>query len=142
MKTVPKSRDRGIYVIEGVLARDPQRHDMRCLLAKVAMEIRRWDLAREHLNILQTAGQREAEVAHLFGLWYEGQEQFTDAEGAYAKAVDKDAHSLDSYVRRAIVLRGRLGQPIEADKVIYQLWASKPAQRKAPLYPHHSPPAS
>ncbi|MFL5244733.1 MAG: tetratricopeptide repeat protein [Gemmataceae bacterium] len=133
MRTVPKSRDRAIYVIEGVLARDPQRHDMRCQLAKVAMEMRRWDLAREHLNILQTSGQREAEVAHLFGLWYEGQEQFTDAEGAYAKAVDKDAHSLDSYVRRAYVLRSRLGQPLEADKAIDELVANNGDNFKAHL---------
>src|ERR1700730_13164205 len=58
MKTVPKSRERAIYVLEGVLARDPQRHDMRCLLARVALEAGRWDVAREHLNILQMSGQR------------------------------------------------------------------------------------
>ncbi|HEV3238009.1 MAG TPA: tetratricopeptide repeat protein, partial [Gemmataceae bacterium] len=133
MKSVPKSRDRAIYVLEGVLARDPERHDMRCLLARVAMEARRWDLAREHLDILQTSGQRESEVSYLFGQWFESQEQFADAEGAYAKAIDKDPHAIDSYVRQAYVLRGWLSKPLEADAVIDRLVSSNGDNFKAHL---------
>jgi tetratricopeptide (TPR) repeat protein len=121
LATTAKARARAVFVLESVLARAPDRNDMRLLLARLAMDLGRWELAHEHLLVLQKAGVAEEEVARLEGRYHEVHEQFAEAEASYARANAKAPQVLANYVRRAYLLRAKLKEAAKADQVMDQL---------------------
>jgi tetratricopeptide (TPR) repeat protein len=121
---IPNARERAIYNLETVLARDPDRVDLRCLLTRLAIDVHRWDLARQHLEILEKCEVPDGERERLKARYEEGQEHFAEAEKLYAKHVELAPGQIDSYARRAFLLRGRLQAPARADEVMNQLVAA------------------
>src|SRR5262245_58299293 len=75
------------FVIDQVLAWDPQRHELRQALCRLALRFRQLDLAKEHLDYLRTKLPDSGEVACLMGQWNELQLQ---ARGPALPKKDQD----------------------------------------------------
>jgi tetratricopeptide (TPR) repeat protein len=119
----PRARDRAVLVLEQVITRQPDRHDLRRLVVRLAMDLRppRLELAREHLDALRQALPADGEVARLLGAYYEMVKDDAQAMDWYRKAVRYAPTQIDSYVRLAGLLRGQLKQAAQADKVMDDL---------------------
>src|SRR5260370_30529404 len=65
--TTPQRRARARFVIEQVLAKDPQRHALRERLCQSLIAGRSFEPAKEHLNYLQKNQPSSAEAAYLLG---------------------------------------------------------------------------
>jgi tetratricopeptide (TPR) repeat protein len=135
----PRGRQRALFVLEQVLSRDPARHDLRRLLVPVAMELRRYDLVGEHLAKLREAAPNDAEVEYLAGQWHEAQNEYTEAQTCYRRAIQRNPQGVDSYVRLAELLR-RQPDPArqeenarEAERVLDELVAKNPQSYQAYL---------
>jgi tetratricopeptide (TPR) repeat protein len=98
-------KQRALFVLEQVLARDPERHETRLLLVRLALDMRRHELVEGHLQVLQQALPENGEVERLTGRWHEAREQYQEAIDWYRRAVGHDAEHIDSYVRLAHLLR-------------------------------------
>src|ERR1700730_2611168 len=81
-----KNHQRALFALEQVLAREPARNDLRPLVVKLALELKRWKVAEEHLQILRKAAPEDGKVAALMAQWHEAQHQLADAETWYGKA--------------------------------------------------------
>jgi tetratricopeptide (TPR) repeat protein len=118
-----KSRERALFVLEQVVAQAPEKQDLRRLLVRVAMELRRFDLAQEHLAKLNEAAPAEGATELLLGQCHEGQEHYAEAALWYARAIEHAPQQRDSYVRLAALLR----RPDHAQ------WPTKDKEAKAVL---------
>jgi tetratricopeptide (TPR) repeat protein len=113
-----KDREKALFVLEQVLARDPDRHDLRRPLARLAIELGQFDLAREHLRVLEGALPRSGQVQDLLGQWHEAQGRHARAEACYRKAVALSPHRPAYRVRLALLLRQKLHRLDEAARVM------------------------
>jgi tetratricopeptide (TPR) repeat protein len=100
-----RTRQQALFVLEQVVARDPERQDMRRLLARVAMDLDRPEVALEHLNHLHAALPEDGGVDALLGQCHEVQEHYADAAVCYWQAMKHEPTQRDSYVRLATLLR-------------------------------------
>jgi tetratricopeptide (TPR) repeat protein len=110
----PRQRERAAFVLEQVLLREPDRHDSRRLLVRVALQLGRPDLANEHLLVLEKSLPDDGEVLALRGQWYEARndERTRDADLAkaaafYYRAITRAPQDIDSHVRLAYLLARR-----------------------------------
>jgi predicted Zn-dependent protease len=103
--TTPQRRARARFVIEQVLAKDPQRHALRERLCQNLIATRSFESAKEHLTYLQKNQPASVEVSYLLGLWHEAQNQPTQAGDAYRLAIKADAAKVDAYVRLVAILK-------------------------------------
>lgn len=135
----PRAREQALFVCDQVLLRDDSRHDVRRLSAKLAMDLRRLDRAREHLDALAKAAPEDGEVTLLFGRWHEASDQVAEAAAAYRKAIQQAPQQLDAYVRLAALLRKQAGPATpderrkEADAVMSQAVTANPQAFRAYL---------
>lgn len=109
------SRTRALFVLEQVLAKKPDRRDLRLQLVRLAMDLQRLDLAREHLTILTQAGA-DGEAEFLWGQLAESEKQWEKSRDWYQKAVEHSPQQIDAYVRLANVLRRHLTSDKNAEK--------------------------
>src|SRR5262245_65522506 len=81
-----RAREAALFVLEPVIAREPDRHDLRRLVVRLAMEPPRLRLkqAREHLDVLHKAFPEDGEIAHLLGVCHEADKE--DARAAQKAA--------------------------------------------------------
>src|SRR5262249_43238437 len=134
-----RSREQALLLLDQVLLREPDRHDSRRMLVRLALGLKRYDLALEHLHALQKTQPDNGEVEHLFGQWYETQGKYAEAAAWYRRAIEHIPQEIDNYVRLAGLLRRRLDpkQPelnaVEADKVMDRLVGANPKAFRAYL---------
>jgi tetratricopeptide (TPR) repeat protein len=131
-----KSCQRALFALEHVVSQDPQRHELRKPLARVAIELGRLDLARSHLDVLAKALPGDGEVQFLCGQWHEAQAarkdtraarvEFTRARKCYEQAITRSPKKITYYVRLASLFRHRLDDPKQAVEVLNR------ARRQAP----------
>src|SRR5262249_37415704 len=50
-----RARESALFVLEQVVARAPDRHDLRRPLVRIAVELAQYDLAQDHLDVLEKA---------------------------------------------------------------------------------------
>lgn len=129
--TTARSRGRARFVLEQVLARDPQRHSLRQLLCRLMLDGQMWDQAREHLAHLEKSLPDSGSVALLLGEWQEGRDQPTLAVAHYRRAAQLAPEQGEGYVRLANLLRRLDRKKGGAAKEIESLVAT--ALIKAPL---------
>ena len=98
-------RQQALFVLEQVLARDPDRHASRCLLVRLALDMQRSEIVEGHLKVLQESLPEHTEVERLSGRWFEARGQHLDAADWYRQAVSHDPKQVDTYVRLANLLR-------------------------------------
>lgn len=134
-----RARERALFVLEQVLIAEPDHHDLRLSLARIALELRRQELAGEHLTFLKERTPQDPELQKLFGEWYEARSDFAAAAAAYRTVVQQAPQDVDAPVRLAYLLRRRLNQgdgseqAKEADAAIDQFVARNPDSSKALL---------
>jgi tetratricopeptide (TPR) repeat protein len=83
----PRARNQARFVLEQVLARDAERHDLRKLLVRLLLDSRQPDAAKEHLDALRKALPRESAVMVLQGEAEQQQGRLESAATWYRKAV-------------------------------------------------------
>ena len=98
-------RSRARFVIEQVLAKDPQRHVLRQRLCQILIVGRQMDPAKEHLTYLEKNQPRSSDVAYLMGQWHEAQSQSAPALDAYRRATKAETPKLEAYVRLVHLLK-------------------------------------
>ncbi|MEA3078985.1 MAG: hypothetical protein QOF05_393, partial [Sphingomonadales bacterium] len=115
--TGPGSRRRAKFVINQVLAWDPQRHELRQALCRIALAGQEFDLAKEHLDFLESKLPDSGDVAFLGGQLRERQllaRVVSDVEKGklnreiqkqYEKAIDADPRKAEAYVRLVALLK-------------------------------------
>jgi tetratricopeptide (TPR) repeat protein len=118
LTSTPQVRETALFVLEQVVARDPDRHDLRRPLVRLAIELRQFDLARSHLRILEDHVPQSAEVAFLRGRCYEEQTQNAPAEACYRRAVALAPRRIEYLVHLAALLGNHLHRLSEAEKII------------------------
>lgn len=108
--TSPRARERALFVLEQVLLREPERHESRRLLIRIAFQLGRLDTAGTHLEALEKELPNDGEVLRLRGQWHEARNNERDqdlvkAVASYQKAIKIVPGEIDSYVRLAYLLR-------------------------------------
>ena len=68
MATTPQRRARARFVIEQVLAKDPDRHTLRQRLCQLMIAGRAFEIAKEHLTYLEKHQPGSAETPYLIGV--------------------------------------------------------------------------
>jgi tetratricopeptide (TPR) repeat protein len=125
----PRAREQALFVLEQVVTREPDRHDLRRILARIATELRQFDLARTHLDVLEKHYPQDAEVQFLWGQWHEAKApgegrdkdlraRYEAAAKCYAAAVKLAPRQPKYAVRLADVLFVRLDRSKEAQEVV------------------------
>jgi tetratricopeptide (TPR) repeat protein len=117
----PAARDRALEMFGGVLRRQPGRDDVRRRLVRVALDLGRYGDAEAQLAALRKAAPDDGELDYAEGRCREARRELSRAAESYARAVERDPHQTDAYVRRARLLRQRLNRPGEADRVMDRL---------------------
>jgi tetratricopeptide (TPR) repeat protein len=105
LATTPQRRARARFVIEQVLAKDPQRHALRERLCQILIAGRFFDPAKEHLHYLDKNQPSSAQVPYLVGAWHEAQTQPDRAVEAYRRAIKADASMVPAYLRLVDILK-------------------------------------
>ncbi|HZZ77734.1 MAG TPA: tetratricopeptide repeat protein, partial [Gemmataceae bacterium] len=115
----PQRRARARFVIEQVLAKDPERHVLRQRLCEMMIAGRLFDVAKEHLTYLEANQSQSAETAYLVACWHEAQNQPAPAIDALRRAMKLDAGKVDAYVKLVTLLqRDDFGkQPRHTDEI-------------------------
>jgi predicted Zn-dependent protease len=129
----PPERFRALQVLEKVLARGPEREDLRLRLARLALDLGRYPDAAEHVKILLTYGARKGEIYHLLGRCQEARGKYAQAVASYGLAIQYAPEQFDSYARRAALLMYRLGRPAEVGRMADDLLAANPKSFRAYL---------
>jgi tetratricopeptide (TPR) repeat protein len=139
----PKVLNTAFEKLELAVGQDPGRKDLRRHLVDLAMRLKRFRDAVEHLNVLQKSSPNDAELEHLRGVCLEGTGAFTrkkgspegpasaSAEESYARAIKYAPTQVKSYVSLAQLLRGKLNDPAAADKQMQRLLAANPSSWEA-----------
>jgi tetratricopeptide (TPR) repeat protein len=122
-----------------VLLKDPQRHDLRQKLVRLAIDVDRLELAQQHLRTLQNDLKDNGAVDQLQAQLATAQKNWTEAAAWYRKAIEHAPQQIDSYGYLADLLRRQSGEDKdgkaaqEADQIIDDLAAKNPDSYKAHL---------
>lgn len=121
-KASRRSREEALFLLEAVLLREPQRHDLRWIVIRLAGELHRPELALDHLHALNRALPADGETDLALGRWHESQARYPEAAEWYRRAVRHAPNLVEAYARLADVLRRHL-EPTgrEADQVMDEL---------------------
>ncbi|MFN4258900.1 MAG: tetratricopeptide repeat protein [Gemmataceae bacterium] len=128
-----------LFVLEQVLLREPDRTDCRLVLARLAMQVDRHQLAHDHLTILRQTLPSNGEVYHLLGQCLTRLERVPEAMACYRQALEHEPQRLDSAMSLAQLLRrpalpGTSADLIEeANQVIDRMVENNPENHHAYL---------
>lgn len=133
--TTPKARARAALVLENVLRIEPDKHDLRLKLVALDLDLDRLPAAEEHLDYLQKAQKDNGEVEYLRGRLAEAKRDPGEAIRWYARATTHAPKLVESYVRRADLLRQKRDDKSakEADAVMAELVVANGQDAKALL---------
>lgn len=130
----PSERFEAWRVLNRVLARDPQRDDVRFRLVFCEIHLGLYREAIKDLKALLPRWHKNpGELEHMLGWCCEAVEAYDDAEQAFGEAARKDPGRLASYILRAEVLRHRLDRADEADQVMEAVAQANPRNHRASL---------
>jgi len=129
----PAARQKALLVLEQGLRRDPARSDIRREVIRIAMDrtMQRYAQAREQIETLLAATPDDGELELQAARCLEGERRYPEAAGLYEKASAHLPSQIDGYIRRAELLRTRLGKPAEAEKVLDRMVELNPDSHRA-----------
>ncbi len=108
--------------LERALRADPARVELRRKLVPLAVGLRRYTDAQEHLvDHLLPASPDDPELLVLLGRCQEGTGKHAAAAQTFQKVTELAPSRLEAYLRLAEVLRGPLKKPQEADAAIERM---------------------
>ena len=126
----PDDRLRAMGMLEHALRLDPDRTDVRRRVVELAMSLELFAVAQTNLTILvgrseptdQSTGTdwtpEDGELLELLAQCSERRHDYVKASLWYKSAITRAAERIDTYVRRSDLLRKRLGDANEADRVM------------------------
>jgi tetratricopeptide (TPR) repeat protein len=133
----PSDRQRARFVIEQVLARDPNQHALRKCLVKMALDAQYIDWAEEHLAVLRKTLPHDGATAGLFARWLELAGRETEALDFYRLALAQAPDGMDVCVRLIQLLRrldrGRSGEFAQEARQVLSAVLVRGAQDKGVL---------
>ncbi len=133
----PARMGRAVGIYDGVLAREPGRDDARRRLAEILVEsgsARDLIDARSHLAILLRAAPEDGDLEYLMGRCEQAVDDDRAAVESYQSAAAHGAaQRFDALQRAATLLRGRLNELDEADKVMESMVAAAPEDHRVYL---------
>ena len=94
------------------------REAIRREAADLALELGDFVAARSHLERLRKDHPDDGELAYRLGTSEEALSQYEKAANLYAEAIEHAPEMVEAYARRAALLRDRLKQPGEADRLM------------------------
>jgi tetratricopeptide (TPR) repeat protein len=127
----PATRARAVQVLEQVLRRDPDRHDIRERLARILIDLGRYREAAVNLEALPPRWPNKGETAHLLGWCHESNGDYDKAAAAYRTAIKEAPAQIDSYVFLAELLHQHLDQWDEAVTVLDEMVAANVQNSRA-----------
>src|SRR5262249_29441395 len=89
LAVTPRAREQARFVLEQGRAGARDRHDLRRLLVRVALDLGRVEQAGEQLERLQKVQPADDEVPALFAQWYQAQGKDTEAADWLRKAIKR-----------------------------------------------------
>ncbi len=119
--TGSSSRDdltQAMETLERVLARDPNRPEVRRKAASLAMSLGQTEVARSHYEILAQAAGGDADAEEALGQCEEQVRRFPAAVTWLEKSISHDPSRVSAYARLARLLRTQLRKPERADLVM------------------------
>jgi tetratricopeptide (TPR) repeat protein len=127
-------QDQAARIYDQLRGRFPGRADIRRRLAELHVEMRRYNDARPHLDILLQTEPNDGTLHFLLGRCLEASGDATKAEASYQAAIANGVpQRLEAYQRRASLLRSQLNKPEEADRVIEEMVHSDPGNPRVYL---------
>jgi len=121
LATSQRAKFGAVAVLEDVLVQEPARHDLRKRLISLEMALNRFDDAIEHVNMLRAASKDDEQLEDMFGRCLEARGQFKEAAEAYRRAIRCAPGQVETHARLCLLLRDRLNQGREAEKILDQM---------------------
>jgi tetratricopeptide (TPR) repeat protein len=134
-----RKRERALFVLEQVLIREPERINERLLLVPIALGIKRFDLAAEHLSTLHQQAPDNGAADELHARWHRLQNRPKEAAEWYRKSLEHAPERIETYLALADLIRRTPGpdkdgkKAREADKVIDSMVSHNDASARAHL---------
>jgi tetratricopeptide (TPR) repeat protein len=121
--------------LEKLLRDDPGRSKARRKLTDLAILARRYDAALNELEkYLLKENPGDPKLLDQLGQCQEGTLDFDSAAKSYEDAIKKSPTQIETYVRLARLLQGRLKRRKEADEWMHELIRNNPNSTKAHVY--------
>lgn len=118
------ARLRSVAVLDRVLKKQPERHDLRRRLIATAVELNQPVVARTHLEALLQAHPDDGEAEYYLGRLDEDARNYRTAAEWYEKAATHRPDLIEAQSRLAFLLRRHLEQPEKGDEVIDRMVAT------------------
>ena len=123
-----------LAIYEGILNQYPGRADVRRRAAETAVEMGMYEKARGYLKSLLESAPDDGHLEYLMARCDEQDGEFVRAADYYSGAIKHEApERLEASQGLAILLRDKLGQREEADRVIDAMVESAPGDYRAYL---------
>jgi cellulose synthase operon protein C len=113
----PAARGKTFSIFENVLRREPQRNDIRRRTAEIAMLIRRYPDAMEHLKKLRDANPEDTEVLQLMATCFFFEQKPKEAEELFLLALSKGSNRLELFLEFAKFLRIQRADGLADDQI-------------------------
>jgi tetratricopeptide (TPR) repeat protein len=126
-------RFKSFLLLEQVLRRQPDRHDLRRRAIQAAIDLGRYEDAIRHLEYLLNTGAARGPLEHQLGWCREALDQYEQAAACFRRAIGHAPQQVESYVLLSELLEGRLDQREEAARVMDALVAANPRSWQAHL---------
>jgi tetratricopeptide (TPR) repeat protein len=117
-------------ILSLTVAREPNRHEARRRVAELAMQLRQFADAANHLQALRKQYPREADLAFQHGQCLDTLGDNDAAVRAYEEAIRLNPQQIDAYLRLASLLQ-RLARVQAAESVVNRLVQSNPEAPQA-----------
>ena len=108
------------------LSREPDRNELRLILARQLVELGRHKDAAVHLQALLEADPDQPEIHALFAETESTRGRYSESAAAYRKAIELDAARISNYIGLAELLHERLSRPADADAVMDEAVTNNP----------------
>jgi tetratricopeptide (TPR) repeat protein len=131
----PRARLRAFLELDQAVRLNPDRDDLRRRCIEIAMSVGRFDEAKDHLEILLSAGP-DGELQDLHGQCEEAKGDYKKARDDYEKARKMAPKQVDTYVRLANLLQSRFDQETAAQGIMKEMIDRNPDSPRAVI--HHS----
>jgi cellulose synthase operon protein C len=103
----PRAQLRAYLVLDRVLQLEPQRADVRRRAAQVAIDLRCYTDAKDHLEVLAKAAPKDAELEELLGKCEAGRGEYLEARKHFQNAVRLAPERITSYALFAWLLQSQ-----------------------------------
>ena len=118
-------------LLEATVGLDPERNKARRQLVKMAMTIRRYQDAKDHLGFLLEESPKNSELLEQLGQCQLRTGDYDAAMTSLRKAIEYGPDQVTAYAALAGLLRSRFSQPKEADGWMEKLVETNPKSSKA-----------